>query len=105
MIEIVHSATGEFKQFADAQAVADFLQSWEDAKDWTGFEFLGKLPAPTVTAAQAPEAPAEPQSGEPVPAAPEAQVPAEPAAESLLERIEHAVEDIIHGDAPAADPS
>jgi hypothetical protein len=81
MIEITHSATGEFKQFPDAQAIADFLASRQDAAEWTGWEFLGALPASTVQAA-----------------APEAEHPPEP--ETLVERIEHAVEEVFHHDEP-----
>ncbi len=44
-IEIRNSATGESKHFSGKQAIADFLAGLDDAKDWTGYECLGPLPA------------------------------------------------------------
>lgn len=38
MIEITNSNTHEFKQLADAPAVAEFLAGRDDAGDWTGHE-------------------------------------------------------------------
>lgn len=113
LIPIRNKDTGEEKNFFGPQDIADFLATRDDAAAWTGWEFLGALPVATVAQVEAapepePEPQAEPVAETPIEPAPE--VPPEPVApeapiaepvETLLHRIEEAVEHIVHPDASA----
>jgi hypothetical protein len=49
-IFIRNTVTGEEQNFADKQAIADFLAGREDAADWEGYQNLGELPVATDAA-------------------------------------------------------
>jgi hypothetical protein len=69
LIPIRNKDTGEEKNFFGPQEIADFLAGREDAQAWTGWEFIGTLPAPTPQGEEsATDAPATTEQSETAPA-------------------------------------